>query len=148
MKVKLKSFDGIERLYTQARAIVPEDSDALFDFGHLCRIVNKMPEAEAALRRSLKLDEQRAYGHYSRGHKYAYLADILQHLGRIEEAIAAGREAVACHPDDAEKAAKLGSLYAAAGRKGEAGDWYHRALAINPSMPGLQQRLKELTRIG
>jgi tetratricopeptide (TPR) repeat protein len=147
MKVKSKHAKGLDQLCDQARAIVPEDSDALFDFGRLCGIAGRLDEAERVIRRSLALDLKRAYSHQSRGEKYSYLSEILARDGRFEEAIAAGRQAVDDNPRSAAYAARLGVLYARAKRNGEAADWYRRALMLDPGNVENTAKLNGLLRL-
>lgn len=145
-KVKLKRSDELDVLYRQAEAIVAEDADALFDFAHICALLGKTAQAAIVIGRALALDVRRTYGRYMRGNKYAYLAGLLTHLNRFDEAAAAWKSAIECQPDNAANMAQLGMLHARMGRRGEAATWYRGALTLDPLIPGVQEKLAGLIR--
>jgi Flp pilus assembly protein TadD len=61
------------------------------------------------------------------------LGAVLQALGRLDEALAHLRAAVAARPDDARGLNSLGAALRAAGRTAEAADVFRRAIAADPA---------------
>lgn len=68
-------------------------------------------------------------------------AYLMEQQGKISEAEAAWRELLKIHPGDAEAYAHLGFLEARQDHYKEAVPFYRRALALNPTMPGLRLNL-------
>lgn len=65
----------------------------------------------------------------------------LQQQGQTIRAEAAWQAILKRHPGDAEACANIGSLESQQQRYSEAARYYRRALALDPSMPGLQMNL-------
>jgi tetratricopeptide (TPR) repeat protein len=65
----------------------------------------------------------------------------LEQQGKDQEAQAAWEQIAKAHPQDAEAYANLGLLHARQQHYPQAITFYRKALAINPSMPGLQMNL-------
>ncbi|MDX2090213.1 MAG: tetratricopeptide repeat protein [Kofleriaceae bacterium] len=105
----------------------PSDVRARVLYGSVLRDLGLYPQAEAELRRALKLDEKRADGH-------AALAILLDLTSRHPEALDHHRRATQLAPGNADYRNNLGFSLLAAGEHTAAIAPLETALALDPGM--------------
>jgi len=89
------------------------------------RALEKLDEAEAAIRQALQLEPDYAEAHFN-------LANTLQAKGKLDEAAASYRQALRVKPDYAHAQNNLGNLLTQQERHEEAEAAYRQALRLNP----------------
>lgn len=162
-------------LWGGAAAHNPRSADAHYAHGDALRLAGRIPEAEAAYRRSLALDPDRldtkvnlgitrveqgdADGaralwrevlRAEPGHCAAHndLAGLEARAGRLPQAIAAYLDTLAWCPDDPIAHLNLGNLHGALGDAPKAARHYRAYLAVAPAGPGAETAKKGLARAG
>jgi acyl-coenzyme A synthetase/AMP-(fatty) acid ligase/thioesterase domain-containing protein/acyl carrier protein len=136
----------VQRIYQQAKAIAAHDTDTQRHFAHICRLTNRLDEAESAIRLAIDLDARSSFAHNYRSDMRAYLSDLLAATRRIPEAIAYAIEAADLDPRSAEKALRVGRLCNAAGRTTDARVWFMKANIVAPGSAEVQTALWGLPR--
>lgn len=113
--------------FQKAVQLDPQNKEAHYGLGHLLRIQDKLPQAEAEFRAAIKIDEN-----YSEAH--TYLGQVLAYQDRWPEAIAEYRHALSnplySTPDLARF--HLGKALAHEGDYQGAMEALEDALAVNP----------------
>lgn len=117
---------------------VPGQAQALFARGHLYWFGRQE-------RQKARADwEEVARGGGDSAEGWALRVQALLYLGRTEEARAAARQGLACHPRSAALLALLGRTAWAEERASEALGWYRRALRADPGDPAVRYDLARL----
>lgn len=120
----LRRYDEALELLERHRRLVPGDFLVLADIGRCLSGLQRYAEAESVLRRALEgLDD--ANTRYDLGF-------ALDRLGRLSEAIAEYRAALARNPNHLDSLNNLGVALASQGRLDEAARQFERLVAINP----------------
>lgn len=96
-----------------------------YALAYVHQLSGSMMEAARAFRELVEANVGLDIGHM-------YLANALDALGRIDEAVAERRNATNANPDDPSLIFDLGVALQNAGHSGEAEEQLHRALAANP----------------
>ncbi|WP_035693502.1 tetratricopeptide repeat protein [Azospirillum halopraeferens] len=128
-----------ERLYRQIPAAGPEHTEALHLLGVLAHQTGHHDAALRLIGQSLDRDAGRAEVHANHGL-------VLHALGRVAEAEAAYRRALALRESYPEAHNSLGSALQEQGRPAEAQAHYRRALDLRPAYPEALVNLATLLR--
>jgi tetratricopeptide (TPR) repeat protein len=135
------SLAEAERGYNELLATDPEHAEALHMLGVLRFQEEKLPDAEALIRRSI---DRRASPLALANH-----AAVLANLGRREEALEDLDAALRLNPTHPRALLQAGQILVELGRSGEALDAYDRLLAGAPTfVDGLCQRSALLRSLG
>lgn len=122
-----KHKEGIAELQ-RALELSPGNADATLELADIYNNQNLFPEAERAYRASIEARPTSWLGPYK-------LALFLEDRGRIEESIAALREAGSFAPENATVVRNLGRLYRTQGKFDDAVREFQKAIALQPSAP-------------
>ena len=118
-----KAIEAQQRLAAER----PQDAAVANDLGNLLLLVPKPDEAEAAYRKAIELDPDRASALYN-------LGLLLQQRGALREAMQDYRRVVKVEPRHAWAHYQLGSVYETWGQESRAIDSYARAFALDPQL--------------
>lgn len=132
-------LDGAEATYRAVLGADPGNRNALHLLGMLLAQRDRPLDALPLLERSIALDGSIAGWHNN-------LANVLQKLGRIDEAAAAYGRSLQLDPDDAPTHNNLGALHRLQRRPAQAQLSYERALAIDPGFLDAWNNLGNLLR--
>lgn len=125
-----------EALYREALKLKPDYAEAHYNLAVV--LARKDPvESEAHFRRAIELRPI-----YSEAHNG--LAIVLASQNRTQDAERHFRIAIAQDPDNAEAHHNLARLLESQGKRREAAAHYRRVLEIQPSYPGVRERLQQL----
>ena len=129
-------LDEAERLVGQILATLPEQPDAL----HLMGVIHARREnfADAA-----EMIERALATGANPGLYYRNICEIYRRLGRLDEAIAAGRRAVELNQGDPHSLVNLAIIYYDAARMTEGAVCSEAAIALAPDLPGAHFELAE-----
>lgn len=105
----------------------PFDSAVLNDLGNLLTLSGELGEAEAAYRRAIEAEPDKATAHFN-------LALLLHRIGDRAGALAELDRVVEILPDNAWAHYQRGVLLQAAGRRQQAVEAYARALSLDPGL--------------
>ncbi len=105
----------------------PQDPAVFNDFGNLLMLVPQAPEAEAAYRKAIELDPDKASALFN-------LGLLLQQRGERREAYDLYQRAVKADPNHAWAHYQLGTIEEVRGQKSKAVDSYARAFALDPQL--------------
>jgi Flp pilus assembly protein TadD len=105
----------------------PQDPAVFNDFGNLLMLVPQAPEAEAAYRKAIELDPNKASALFN-------LGLLLQQRGELREAYDLYQRAVKADPNHAWAYYQLGTIQEVRGQKSKAVDSYARAFALDPQL--------------
>jgi predicted O-linked N-acetylglucosamine transferase (SPINDLY family) len=119
--------------YERALALDAQHAAALHMLGVARLQQGQASDAVELIVRSLGIAEDAA--------AYSNLTSALTRLGRLDEAIEAGRRATAVNPDSADAWGNLGTAYARGKRDRDAATAFERAVAIAPGRAGLHSAL-------
>ena len=97
-------------------------------------MVDRLEKAAAALKGAVELSP------YDAG-LLDNLGNLLQHLGRVAEAVPLYHRALAIAPEAADIHGNLGAALSGLGRQDEAIAAFHKALALNPAHPDIHNNL-------
>ena len=114
-----------EAVCRQILAARPRFHPAYFQLGPMAVQAGRLKLAADLIGKALAVDSSVASYHKA-------LGEINRRLGRIENAIAAGMQAVKLEPQDASACYNLGLALADGGKFEEAATQYRKALALNP----------------
>ena len=110
---------------TRAIEVNPDAPNFHSNLAVAYRALEKLDEAEAAIRRALQLEPDYAEAHFN-------LANTLQAKGKLDEAAASYRQALRVKPDYAHAQNNLGNVMTEQGRHEEAEAAYRQASRLNP----------------
>ncbi|HTG32847.1 MAG TPA: tetratricopeptide repeat protein [Thermoanaerobaculia bacterium] len=105
----------------------PQDPAVFNDFGNLLMLVPQAPEAEAAYRKAIELDPDKASALFN-------LGLLLQQRGELREAYDLYQRAVKADPNHAWAHYQLGTIEEVRGQRSKAVDSYARAFALDPQL--------------
>lgn len=105
----------------------PQDPAVFNDFGNLLMLVPQAPEAEAAYRKAIELDPNKASALFN-------LGLLLQQRGELREAYDLYQRAVKADPNHAWAHYQLGTIEEVRGQRSKAVDSYARAFALDPQL--------------
>ena len=129
-------FDEAERLLAAILARHPDQPDALHLSGILAARRNRFADAAAQMQRAL-----------DRGMSPALvcrnLCEVYRRLGRLDDAVAVGRRAVALAPNDPHALVNLAIIHYDRLELAEGMACSERAIAIDPNLPGAHFELSE-----
>jgi tetratricopeptide (TPR) repeat protein len=111
--------------FQQTADAMPDCAGAWLGLGRAELAMNNAVRAEAALRKSIALDDSNADGHLLLG--YALLRQ-----GHLPDAYQSFTRAAQLAPGDSVSLCMVGLTLKRLGRTGEAAQWYQRALQANP----------------
>ena len=117
--------DKAENIFEQLLKVLPSDADDLHSLGGVAYQLGKYEIAIDLLNKAIQNDSTRDY-------LYCNLGSLLKSQGRLDEAVASYRNALAINPNYAEAHNNLGIALKAQGKLDEAIASYQRAIAINP----------------
>ncbi|HEY0511171.1 MAG TPA: tetratricopeptide repeat protein [Thermoanaerobaculia bacterium] len=118
-----RTLDAQRRLATEH----PQDPAVLNDLGNLLVLTGKHEEAEAAYRRAIELDPNKASAQFN-------LGLLLQQRGDLREASKLYAGAIKAEPGHAWAHYQLGTVQEAWGQDSKAIDSYARAFALDPQL--------------
>ncbi len=116
------------QMFERARALDPDNADALNGLGLCLTMLGRPKEALAAFDHGVAVAPGKLFLVLSR-------AQALENVGRLREARAALEQVVAAEPGHMRALEQLASLYVRRGDMAAARDCAARALAIDPSSP-------------
>ena len=116
--------DKAENIFEQLLKVLPSDADDLHSLGGVAYQLGKYEIAIDLLNKAIQNDSTRDY-------LYCNLGSLLKSQGRLDEAVASYRNALAINPNYAEAHNNLGIALKAQGKLDEAIASYQRAIAIN-----------------
>ena len=122
-----------EVCYRRVLATEPEHPDALHLLGLLAQQVGRYDQAVELIGRALKRNGHPVY--------FSNLGVVLNDQGKLEEAIAAYRQAIRIKPDFAEAYSNLGNSLNDQGKVDEAIAAYRQAISIRPDFPEAHSNL-------
>jgi len=122
-----------EVCYRRVLATEPEHPDALHLLGLLAQQVGRYDQAVELIGRALKRNGHPVY--------FSNLGVVLNDQGKLEEAIAAYRQAISIKPDFAEAYSNLGNSLNDQGKVDEAIAAYRQAISIRPDFPEAHSNL-------
>ncbi len=105
--------------------------------GRALRRLDRLDEAEQALRHAIELDANQPAAH-------AELGIVLRKLGRLDEAIQAHEQAVALSPKNVSYLLALAVAYRDNGQRAQALELYRRVLELDPDNSTARQALQNL----
>ncbi len=111
----------------KATALMPDDAEAHYNLGDICKRLGRLGEAETCYRRVLQIEPGLIGAHIN-------LGILLNDLGRPKEAEASYRRALGIKPDIIEAHYNLGILFRKQGRLDEAVDSYRQVLKLRPDL--------------
>jgi len=117
--------DKAEDIFEQLLKVLPNNADDLHSLGGVAYQLGKYEIAIDLLNKAIQNDSTRDY-------LYCNLGSLLKSQGRLDEAVASYRNALAINPDYAEARNNLGIALKAQGKLDEAIASYQRAITINP----------------
>ena len=120
----LRRFDEALTRLERHRALVPGDFQALADIGRCLSGLNRFAEAESALREAIA-------GQDDANTRYD-LAFAIDRSGRLPEAVAEYRRALARNPNHRDALNNLAVALARQGKGGEATALFERLVAVDP----------------
>jgi tetratricopeptide (TPR) repeat protein len=123
-----RRFDDAIALYHKALALNPRSAPAHVQLGAIALRHGDLATAEQELKTALELDPAAAGARFWRG-------QILEHQGRVEEAIAAYSDELAATPRDLRTAYVLAEAYAKLGRPTDQEKTLQSAIDANPTAP-------------
>ena len=123
-----------ERIYRQVLSIEPDNPQALHLLGLLAMQGRQFEMAIELIGRAIRGDRRQATFH-------ANLGEALRHAGRLDDAIAAYRTALAVQPGVAQIHVMLAGAQLSAGRTDEAVGNFHEALRLSPEDNPARTRL-------
>jgi tetratricopeptide (TPR) repeat protein len=129
----MQGKDALQAMHKAAQ-LLPDDADALTNYGIILADLGKFEEAVVICRRALEIKPD-----YARAHNN--LGNALLDLGRFEEAVACFFRALEIKPDYAKAHNNLGNALDKLGRLDDAVASYRRALALNPNYAGAHHNL-------
>lgn len=115
-----------EGVYRNVLAVAPNFHPAYHALGLLAYGAGKLPLAADLITHAIRIDGSTPVYHRN-------LGEMLRRLGRLDEAIAAGRQATALSPNDLDAFYNLGLALTDKGEHAAAVQSYRRALELNPS---------------
>jgi len=118
-------LDQALRFLQQAEGAAPDDHHTLVEQGRTLSDLGRLPEAEAVLRRAIRVRD--ATAEYN-------LANVLDQLDRWDEAQEHYRRAIAINPFHARAMNNLGIGFSRRGQPQQAITFYHRAIEVAPEV--------------
>lgn len=103
---------ALEMVYQRARELVAYDADTIANWAQICRFAGKREEAEAAFRRAIELQLDKAQGTEKLEHLYGHLSNHLAEAGRTAEALAAANHALHLNPISPQNRRRVAGLMA------------------------------------
>src|SRR5215472_12944629 len=122
-----------EVCYRRALATQPEHPDALHLLGLIAQQVGRYDQAVELIGQAIKRNGHPVY--------FSNLGVVLNDQGKLEEAIAAYRQAIRIKPDFAEAYSNLGNSLSDQGKIDEAIAAYRQAIRIRPDFPEAHSNL-------
>jgi protein O-GlcNAc transferase len=122
-----------EACYRRVLATQPEQPDALHLLGLLAQQVGRYDQAVELIGHAIKRIGHPVY--------FSNLGVVLNDQGKLEEAIAAYRQAISIKPDFAEAYSNLGNSLNDQGKVDEAIAAYRQAISIRPDFPEAHSNL-------
>ena len=171
--IDLGELELAEAHYRESLAIDPQP--AIYnDLGFVLERQGMTDEAVEQYRKALELDPQSAAAHYNLGaslarsgelaeaerhfrsalgrkpsaQSYTGLAIVLSRQGRVDEAVASLRDAIAADPDSPAAYDQLGTILAEQGKLEEAAETYRVAIGRRPSAATHEKLSQILMRLG
>jgi tetratricopeptide (TPR) repeat protein len=129
-------LEDAERLLELILATVPEQPDALHELGIVAARRKNFVEAARLIERAIA-------GRKDSSLHYRNICEIYRRLGRLEEAIAAGKRAVELNPKDPHCRVNLAIIYYASCEFEKSAECCEEALALAPKLPGAHFELAE-----
>jgi hypothetical protein len=129
-------LEDAARLLEQILATVPEQPDALHQLGIVAARRKNFVEAARLIERAIA-------GRKDSGIHYRNICEIYRRLGRLEEAVAAGKRAIELNPADPHSLVNLAIIYYASCEFEKAAECCEQALALAPNLPGAHFELAE-----
>jgi len=119
------NYDQAEKLLQEVLGAQPTHPDALRFMGILYAMKRNWPAALVLIDQALELNPDNAFAHSNKG-------NILQELGRIEDAIESYDRAITLAPDNVEVYNNKGNALQALNQFADSLEWYDRAIALAP----------------
>jgi len=134
----LKLSELALKLARQAVTLQPRSASYQANLGRILFDLDRLGEAQSALRASLNLraNEPEVLGS---------LALVLSRQGQVSEAVQAMRAAMRLDPNSLTLAFRMGQILAAHGQTEGARVYFEAALALDPSFAGPRQELEKLS---
>jgi tetratricopeptide (TPR) repeat protein len=119
------NYDQAEKLLQEVLVAEPVHPDALRFMGILYAMKRNWPAALALIDQALELNPDNAFAHSNKG-------NILQELGRVEDAIESYDKAIALAPDNVEVYNNKGNALQALNKFADSLEWYEKAITLAP----------------
>jgi tetratricopeptide (TPR) repeat protein len=142
-ELKGKTADPLAKAQAIVRA-VPDNPSALNNLGVLLLRQGQYMESVKALRKVISIQPDLKEARESLSDALTYLSAENAQAGRISDAIAYSREAVAVEPTSAERYNDLAVLLAQNGFYAEAESAFRNAIALNPDHKLARENLQQL----
>lgn len=119
-------FKEAESLCRQILKGEPNNVDALHLLGVLMYRQEKLQESAELISKAVEIDPEYAEGHYN-------LANVLDELGKPDQAIASFQRAIKLNPDYAKAHYNLGIIFKEQNKLDDATESFQRAIACDPN---------------
>jgi predicted O-linked N-acetylglucosamine transferase (SPINDLY family) len=131
---QFRRLDLAEPLASEAARLAPSVADYRVTLGRARKALDRLPEAETALRHAIQIDAGNADAH-------VLLGLVRKSLGHLDEAIVSYRTALALRPDFPEAQINLANALRERGEKDRAATLYEKAAAAAPDLAEAQSAL-------
>lgn len=128
----LDRLDEAERCFRSALMRIPAFPDALANLGNVLCSRQRWEEAIGFYRRALEIAPSHGVAVLNLGNALVSHGGALMKLGRVDEAMASLKQAIAMNPAHAEAHALLGGVFRQIGKIYEAEQAYREAIRIRP----------------